>query len=216
MPIMQGNDRLKGTGFAAPGRPGGMGDRLTAAAPLLLVAMLAALTFWLDQIAQPPARSLGGSRLDPDYIVENLSAIRLNEAGTASYTLAAAKMVHYPDGDTTLMSTPKFVSYGSAKAPVTITASEAVVSANGQHVYFQDNVRVTRAAHGAYSELVVRTAFLHVIPDDNLAITDREVTITDAATTVTAVGLELNNETRVIKLLSRVRGIYDRSKGPRR
>lgn len=194
-----------------------MGARLTAAAPLLLVAMLAALTFWLDQIAQPPARNLtGGSRLDPDYIVENLSAVSLNETGTASYTLAAAKMMHYPDGDTTLLTAPKFVSYDTAKAPVTITASEAVVSANGQHVYFQDNVRVTRAAHGTNSELVVRTAFLHVIPDDNMAKTDREVTISDAATTVTAVGFELNNETRVIKLHSNVRGTYDPGKNPRR
>ncbi len=201
----------------AQGRPGRMSDRLTTAAPLLLVAMLAALTYWLDRIAQPQARDLtGSSRNDPDYIVENLSAVSLNAAGTASYTLAAAKMVHYPDGDTTLMTMPKFVSYGSLKAPVTITAAEAVVSANGQHVYFQDDVRVTRAAHDANSELVMRTAFLHVIPNDNLAKTDREVVITDAATTVTAVGLELNNETRVIKLLSNVRGTYDPGKGPRR
>jgi len=60
------------------------------------------------------------------------------------------------------------------------------------------------------------TAFLHVIPDQNLARTDRAVTITDAATVVTAVGLELNNETRVLKLLSNVRGTYDPSKAPRR
>lgn len=199
-----------------PVRSGMMGDWLTTAAPLLLVGMLAALTFWLEQIAQPPARGVGGSRNDPDYIVESLSAVTLNAAGTASYTLSAAKMMHYPEGDTTLLTTPKFVSYGPANAPVTITASEAVVSENGQHVYFQDDVRVTRAAHGANSELVVRTAFLHVIPDDNLAKTDRTVTISDAATTVTAVGLELNNKTRIIKLLSNVRGTYDPGKGPRR
>src|SRR5882672_508479 len=182
----------------------------------MLVALLAALTFWLDQIAQPSGRGTGGSRYDPDYVVEQLSAVSLSGAGTASYTLAAAKMVHYPDGDTTLLTTPKFVSYGSAKAPVTITSSEAVVSANGQHVYFQDDVRVTRAAHESASELLVKTSFLHVIPDDNLAMTDRAVTITDATGTVAAVGLELNNETRVLKLLSNVRGIYDSSKASRR
>ena len=199
-----------------PGRSGMMGDRLTTVAPMLLVGMLAALTFWLGHITQPPAPGAGASRNDPDYIVESLSAIALNETGTANYTLSAAKMVHYPEGDTTLLTTPKFVSYGSAKAPVTITASEAVVSANGQHVYFQDDVRVTRAAEGPNSELVVRTAFLHVIPDENLAKTDRTVTISDAATTVTAEGLELNNETRVMKLFSNVRGTYDPGKAPRR
>ena len=190
-------------------------NQLTAMAPLILVALLAALTFWLDQIAQPSGRGTGGSRYDPDYVVERLSAVSLSQAGTASYTLAAAKMVHYPDGDTTLLTTPRFISYASAKAPVTITSSEAVVSANGQHVYFQDDVRVTRAAHESASELVVKTTFLHVIPDDNLAMTDRAVTITDATGTVAAVGLELNNATRILKLLSNVRGIYDPSKTPR-
>ena len=191
-------------------------NRLTALTPLMLVALLAALTFWLDQIAQPSGRGTGGSRYDPDYVVEKLTAVSLSQAGAASYTLAAAKMVHYPDGDTTLLTTPRFISYASAKAPVTITSSEAVVSANGQHVYFQDDVRVTRAAHESASELVVKTTFLHVIPDDNLAMTDRAVTITDATGTVAAVGLELNNATRVLKLLSNVRGIYDPSNTPRR
>lgn len=191
-------------------------DRLTTAAPLLLVGMLTALTFWLERMAQPPAPGLRASRHDPDYFVDNLTAVSLNQAGTARYTLAAAKMVHYPDDDTTILTTPKFVSYDSAKAPVTITASEAVVSANGQHVYFQEDVRVTRAAYQESSELVMRTSFLHLIPDGKIAKTDRAVTITDAATTVTAVGLEINNETRVIKLLSKVQGTYDPSKAPRR
>lgn len=187
-----------------------MGDRLTTAAPLILVAMLAALTFWLERMVQPVATGGGSApRHDPDYIVEKLSAVSMNEAGTASYTLSAARMLHFPDDDTTVLATPKFVSYGAAQSPVTITASEAVVSANGQHVYFQDDVRVARAPYEGNSELVVRTDFLHVIPDLNIARTDRPVTITDAATTVTAVGFELNNKTRVMQLHSRVRGTYD-------
>lgn len=189
---------------------------MTVLVPLILVGMLAALTFWLDRVVQPSPGGLGGaSRHDPDYIIENLSAISMDEAGAEKYALSAAKMTHYPDDDTTLLARPRFVSYGSAKAPVTITATEAVVSANGEHVYFQDDVRMARAAHGENSELVVRTPFLHVIPDYGIAKTDRTVTITNAMTTVTAVGLELNSETRVIKLLSNVRGSYDQSKKPR-
>jgi lipopolysaccharide export system protein LptC len=194
-----------------------MGDRLAATAPLLLVAMLAALTYWLDQIARPmPAGPANGNRNDPDYIVDNLSAVSMNQKGAASYTLSAARMLHYPYDDSTLMTEPRLVSYGSEKAPVTITANKAVVSANGQDVFFHDDVRVTRAAHGKNSELIVRTAFLHVIPDDNIAKTDRPVTITDAATTVTAVGLEFNSETHILKLHSTVRGTYDVGKAPPR
>ena len=194
-----------------------MSDRLTAAVPLILVALLAALTFWLDRMVQPGGRPAGAvTRHEPDYIVEKLSAVSMNEQGAAAYTLSAARMLHYPDDDSTILASPSFVSYATAKSPVTITASEAVVSSNGDHVYFQDDVRVTRAAHGTSSELVVRTDFLHVIPDQNIARTDRTVTITDAATTVTAVGFEINNETRIMKLESRVRGTYESSKAPRR
>jgi len=48
----------------------------------------------------------------------------------------------------------------------------------------------------------------YCIPDENIARTDRPVRITDANTVVDAVGLELNNETRILKLFSKVKGIY--------
>jgi len=191
------------------GDAGMIADRLTTVLPIILVGMLVALTFWLDRMAQPTGPAGGPSRHDPDYIVEGLAATRMGDTGTAAYTLSASRMTHYPDDDTTVLAAPRLVSYTSARSPVTITAREAVVSANGEHVYFQDDVLVTRAAYGDASELMMRTAFLHVIPEEKLARTDREVTITNAATTVTAVGLELSSDMRVVKLLSKVKGTYD-------
>ena len=191
-------------------------ERLTGLFPFLLLAAIAALTFWLDRYMQPlPRPADGATRHDPDYIVEKLSAVRTNEAGVAVYTLAATRMVHYPDDDTTHLTRPRLVSYRSAQAPLTITSNDALVSSNGENVYFRDDVKVTRAAYGNNSEMVMRTTFLHVIPDDSIAKTDRPVTITDAATVVEAVGLELNSETRVLKLHSRVRGTYDPNKAPK-
>jgi lipopolysaccharide export system protein LptC len=90
------------------------------------------------------------------------------------------------------------------------------VSPNGDDVYFENDVRVVRAAAGNQSELTLETNYLHVIPDDNIASTDQPVTITDAATTVTAAGLELNSDTRMLKLHGRVHGIYDPAKAPPR
>ena len=128
--------------------------------------------------------------------------------GSIKHTLAAQRMVHYPDDDTTHVETPRFVSYATRRAPVTITARRALVSSEGENIYFQDDVRVSRAAFADRSELVVQTSYLHVLPDESIARTDRPVTITDANTTVRAVGLELNSETRVLKLLSSIRGTY--------
>lgn len=190
-----------------------MQDRLTLWFPLLLLAVLAALTFWLDYTVQPPAaRRDGSSRHDPDYIVDKLSVMRMAADGSIRHTLLAEKMIHYPDDDSTHLQSPHFVSYTSGKAPMTITSREALVSKAGSDIYFQDNVRVIRAPYDNKSELVIKTSYLHVIPDDNIARTGRPVTITDANTVVNAIGLELDGKTRILKLQSRVRGIYDQNR----
>lgn len=195
-----------------------MTERLTAWFPLLLLAALAGLTFWLDRFVQPPGTGQGAAvRHDPDYIVDGLSAVRMAPDGSVKHALYAEKMVHYPDDDSTRLRLPRFVSYATAQAPVTITAREALVSSEGENIYFHDDVLVKRAPYANKSELVMRTSYLHVIPDDNIAKTDRAVIITDANTTVQAVGLELNSETQVLRLLSRVKGTYhDPNKAARR
>lgn len=192
-------------------------ERLASAFPFLLLATLAALTFWLNLVVQPLAPAADpAKRHDPDYIVDQLSAAHTDTDGRTAYTLAAKRMMHYPDDDTTLLTEPHFVSYRSVQAPVTITAREALVSHDGKDVYFHNDVEVVRAAYADRSRMTLRTAYLHVIPDSHIAKTDRPVTITDAATVVDAVGLEMNNETRILKLLSNVRGTYDPNKAPDR
>lgn len=194
-----------------------IGSRFTTWAPIVVLGVMAALTFWLDRVIESSTRDIvGPSRSDPDFIVQNISAVSIGETGKAAHALTAVKMVHYADDDSTLLTQPRFVSYNETQAPVTITANQGVVSSKGDHVYFQDNVRVARAPYGDQSELILRTSFLHVIPDANLAKTDRHVTIIDDATVVTAVGLELNTTTRELKLLSNVRSTYDPTKAPPR
>lgn len=194
-----------------------MNERLTAWFPLLLLAVLAGLTFWLDRFVQPPASTRGAAaRHDPDYLVDGLSAVRMGPDGQIKHTLSADKMVHYPDDDSTHLQFPRFVNRAAAQAPVTITAKEALLSSEGENIYFQNDVRVTRAPYANKSTLEMRTSYLHVIPDDSIARTDRAVTITDANTIVNAVGLEWNSETRVLRLFSSVKGTYhDPSKSAR-
>ena len=191
--------------------------RLTSWFPFLLLAGLAALTFWLDRMVQlAPGAPQALSRHDPDYMVDKLKAARTNENGIVIYTLDAERMIHYPDDDTTHLTAPRFVSLRAKQAPVTITAREGLVSSNGENVYFKNDVKVTRAAYADRSEMVMRTTYLHIIPDDNIARTDQPVTIQDAAAVVHAVGLELNNETRVLRLFSNVRGTYDPKLAPKK
>ena len=172
-----------------------------------LLVTLAALTFWLDRVLQPaPAVTRDVSNLDPDYIVDGLSASKMDAQGRLTHTLRAQKMTHYPDEDLTVLIEPRFVAYSEGEPPVTITSRQGRMSGNGENVYFEREVRVVRAPSGNTGELVVQTNFLHVIPDAKIAQTDQPVTIRDANLLVNASGLELNSETRVLKLSGRVKG----------
>ena len=186
-----------------------MTDRFAGSFPLLLLAVLAAMTFWLDRVVQPPEPAVEPSTAEPDYIVDGLSAMRMDRDGRIKHTLRAEKMTHYPDNDTTLLVAPRFVTYRENHAPVVVTAKHARMSGNGENVYFEDDVRVVRAQEAHRPELVLETSFLHVIPEANVAKTDQPVTIRDATAVVTASGLELNSETRVLNLQGRVKGTFD-------
>jgi lipopolysaccharide export system protein LptC len=183
-------------------------NRLSHIFPLLLLAILATLTFWLDQAVQEGAQSAENERSDPDFIVDNVVARRLDANGNVKHTLYASKMTHFPRDDSTHLVSPRFISNASANAPVTITSRTARVSSGGENVYFEDDVRAVRGAYENRSEMTLETSFLHVLPDDSIARTDRPVTITDAHTVATAIGLELNSENRTVRFLSNFRGTY--------
>lgn len=184
-------------------------ERIGGYFPLLLLALLAALSFWLERVLQPPGTP-GATTVkhEPDYIVDGLSAVRMDEQGRVKHTLRARKMTHFPDDDVTVLVDPHLVTYSQGRAPVSVTSRDAHMSGNGENVYFENDVRVVRSAVGNQSELTLETPYLHVIPDDNIAKTDRPVTIRNAMGVVNASGLELNSETRLLKLNGRVKAVY--------
>jgi lipopolysaccharide export system protein LptC len=120
-------------------------------------------------------------------------------------------MVHYPDDDTTYLEYPVFRHLEGGKPEINITANNGLLTSQGQDAYFTGDVKVVRKAWNNDPELNAFTSFLHVMPDQDLAKTDKPVTLTEPHSIVTAVGLELNSATRVLKLLSNVKGHYDKS-----
>src|SRR3990170_4617644 len=171
-----------------------MMHRITSWFPVVLLAAVAAMTVWLDQQVQPPERS---------------------RDGIARYSLSARRMVHYPDDDTTHLEAPKLVNFSGTSATVTVTSKIATISSNGENAYLTDDVRLVRSAYADKSELTMQTSYLHLIPDADIAKTDKPVRVSDARILITAVGLEFNNQTRILKLLSNVRGRYEKPKPKR-
>lgn len=187
-------------------------ERFSAAFPLLLVALLAAMSYWLERAVQGPAAPRDGStRHDPDYIVQDFVVRQLGPDGIAVHQLEAKRMLHYPDDDSTHLEQPTLQRYTQGQLTLKISAIRARVSSEGKTVDFHDDVKAVRLATGERSELTMTTDHLHVVPDDDFAKTDRPVVIVDANTKATAVGLELDNKAKTLKLMSNVRGSYFKS-----
>lgn len=174
--------------------------------PLLPFLGLLGITYWLNQQVQQEAPKPDSSkRHDPDAVMENFSAVKMNQLGEPRFIVHAKKMLHYPDDDSTELETPRLTTLSAGHPPIHTFAQRGMVSSKGDEVFLYDNVNVIREASADREELTLLTEYLHIIPEQDLANTDRAVTIVDAHNTTHAIGLEMDNKVRTLKLLAQVR-----------
>ncbi len=174
--------------------------------PLLPLLGLLALSYWLNQQVQPEAAKPDNrKRHDPDAIMENFSAVKMNEQGVPRFIMSARKLRHFSDDDSTEVDTPRLTTLSAERPPIHTYAQRGLVSSKGDEVFLHDDVRVIREAGADQEELTLLTEYLHVLPNQDLASTDRPVTIVGAHDTTRAIGLEMDNNARTLRLLAQVR-----------
>ena len=175
-------------------------DRSIPLLPLGVLMLLVALTFWLSRYVQPgDARSDGNLRHDPDLIIENFAAKKLNESGDVQYVLNAARMAHFPDDDSSLMESVVFRATEPGRPPVTATAphGELLRHVDGSdEVLMTGGVLIESQADARHESLRLTTPKVTVLPDKNLLRSTDGVILESAAGKMTAHSIELNSETR--------------------
>jgi lipopolysaccharide export system protein LptC len=182
--------------------------RPTSWLPLAVLALLVGLTLWLNQLVQAPvARADGTMRHDPDLMVEKFNARKLGVDGRVLYTLAAKKMVHYPDDDSALLESLTLEAFEPKQPRMTITADNGRLEQGGDRVFIEGNVVVVRDADAKNGSVRLTTDKLLVLPDAGIARTSSEVTMESATGRAHASGLELDNKARTVKL-DRVRATF--------
>ncbi|HZZ92521.1 MAG TPA: LPS export ABC transporter periplasmic protein LptC [Usitatibacter sp.] len=175
--------------------------RPTSWLPLVVLALLVGLTLWLNQLVQAPqARADGSHRHDPDLMVDNFSARKLGVDGRVLYTLAAKKMVHYPDDDTAWLESLTMQAFEPGQPKMTVTADKGRLEQGGDRVWIEGNVVIVRDPDPKTGPLRVTTDRLLVLPDAGIARTASEVQLQSTTGHAVAQGLELDNKTRTLKL----------------
>ncbi len=179
--------------------------------PIIVLALLAGLTFWLQStVDQGEMKTDGKLRHDPDAIAENLVVRRFDELGQVKYRLTTPYLVHFPDDDTSELRTPILTSYRQDRSPVTLSANHAKVTAKGEVAYLWDNVQFIRPAEQGRPQLVARSPDLTVHPETGHAFTSSPVEIIQGQSWVRGVGVEIDNQNSTFVLQSQVKGQYIR------
>lgn len=184
-------------------------DKARAWLPLLPLLLLLAATYWLNQQVQPLAPLQSQQRHDIDYSVDNFTAVTLDLQGQPRYILAAEKLWHYPDDDSTHLQMPKITNLYANRPPTFTTSQTGTISSKGDDVYLYDDVNILRPASGDIGEQRFVTGYLHVIPDRDWAETNQSIVMTSRHDIIRAVGMELDNKARTVRLLSNVRANHE-------
>ncbi len=186
--------------------------RPTSWLPLTVLGLLVAMTLWLNQLVQPGATHGGGAlRHDPDTMVEKFNARKLGEDGRVLYTLAARKMVHYPDDDSAFLESLTLEAFEPRQPKITITADHGRLERGGDRVWIEGHVVLVREGDENMEPVHIATNRLLVLPDEGVARTSSEVTLTSPSGRAVAEGLELDNKARTLRL-DRVRAYYKPSR----
>jgi lipopolysaccharide export system protein LptC len=179
--------------------------------PVALLALLAALTFWLRQTVEdntpPPPKA---PTHDVDATAENFTVRRYDETGRIKYRLTAPHLQHFADDDSSQVDSPVLVGYREGQVAATVTSKKADVTSKGETVVLRDNVTIVRPPLGGHPETVARMQELTVLPDEGTARTDSLVEVEQGTSWTTGVGMTYDETTSTLVLLSRVRGQYIR------
>lgn len=179
--------------------------------PIILVALLAALSFWLQSAVNiEESRRDGKERHDPDAIAENFTVRRFDADGQVKYRLTAPYLEHYPDDDSSVLHAPTLINYRPDAPAITFTALNAKVSAKGETIFLWDEVNIVRAATADRAELRGRMPDLTVQPDLGTAFTNSPVEISMGQSWLKGIGAQIDNNASTFVLQSQVTGVYIR------
>ena len=184
----------------------------SAILPLALVALLAALTFWLERAVNPddPAHK-AQKRHDPDYIINQIDVRVFNSTGGLKQSLLADTMTHYPDDDSTQIANPQ-LTYHLEHSKTQLYSNTAQVSHDNKKVFLRGAVRLVKPSPDGLPDMVLRTETMTVFPDEDIAQSNVRVTITRGDTIVSGDSINYNGRTSIAILAGRVKGTFYRVK----
>ena len=176
----------------------------------LLLLTVTGLAWWLADptpITKPTTRTIPHT---PDYSIKRFTATSMSLDGKPRHALAATRMDHYPDDDTTELTAPRLTVYDDDLPPWRIDAERGCVSGDGELVLLKGRVKVLRDRGVGARPVEINTTNLRVQPSANFAETEDPIQIRSGNSWVNATGMKVWFIGSVrMQLLNEVKGQYE-------
>ena len=181
--------------------------KLTSALPLVALAALAGVTYWLLQATLPPAQTPERPKAHtPDYFAANFSVSELDATGTTQYRLTAISMVHYEDDENSDLTKPAMRMFQPLRPTVTATSERGKVNGDVSIVDLYENAHILRVAGYGDPQMTADSEHFRILVNDDVIETEKPVKLQRGPSVMTGNGMNYNNATRVMKLYGQVRG----------
>ncbi|WP_290702600.1 LPS export ABC transporter periplasmic protein LptC [Amphritea sp.] len=181
--------------------------RLAAAAAILIPAVI---YLGMDEERRPnrikqepnPAYQLS------DYYIINGRIRDYDNTGQLKQQLSSSQLEHQPAQQQILVTNPELQLYADNLPSHKASSLNGIIRDNNDfvtltgEVLLQDNPDLTQAN-------ILRTESLMFYPQQSLVKTDNKITITNSTSTTTSVGMTIDTDSGILKLLSDVTGVHN-------
>ncbi|MDQ6627679.1 MAG: LPS export ABC transporter periplasmic protein LptC [Pseudomonadota bacterium] len=185
-------------------------DLVTAYLPLIMMAVLAAGTWWLVRNAPSVEahRPAAVARHEPDYVMTGFVVQRFGPDGSLRTQIEGDQLRHFPDTDTLEIEAARIRAIGEGGAVTLASARHALSNGDGSEVQLIGDARVLRPATGKAEAIEFRGEFLQAFRNTEQVRSDRPVVVTQGASVVRAAGMQYDNLARIVDLKGPSRGTF--------
>jgi lipopolysaccharide export system protein LptC len=124
---------------------------------------LAALSWWLPRSFTPTAGVAEQTRKhEPDYTVDNFTAVAVDAQGQKQYELSARQLVHYADDGSSELEEPYLIQYREGMAPTHSRARKGFLPDGSAYILLTGDVHVARGRDPLGAAADIRTDKMRV------------------------------------------------------
>lgn len=173
---------------------------------LAVAALASGWSAWHHRKAAVP---VAADSLRSDYVLSDFEIVALDKQGNESTTLRAPSMERSRADESMTIARPVFLLPDATGQHWQLRSDTGWVSAKGEEMRLRGNVAGDSPSDGKTPPTTFRTAALDVFPQQNLAHTDGQVTMTRPGLQQSGIGFQANLKSGQYSLLSQVKTRYE-------